>query len=232
MRVIAFGDLGAGIWGVAWGGFAALGTLEAAAAVTAELDGDRPAEPWTWSCPGVELELAAIGEPASFPDGFDQLCRARGRFELAGAEYVVDCLGRRGARDGIDASRFESVRDLSAWFEPDQGLALRATRPRGEAGQEGDLVSAAVFEAGAAATVADPRLSTTYSSTGAPARAGLELWLVENDEDQYPHRAAGQAAGPRVVSEASGAFAVDAGPFRWYSRGLEGAGIYVLARAR
>ena len=38
--------------------------------------------------------------------------------------------------------------------------------------------------------IADPRLSTTYDGDGHQRRAGLELWV--GDEDDMPERAAGE----------------------------------------
>ena len=80
--------------------------------------------------------------------------------------------------------------------------------------------------------VEDPRLSTTYGDDGWPARAGLELWLAGSDSDErYPHRASGEATGARAQALA-GDLEVRAEPFRWHSRGREGAGMYFLARRR
>ena len=121
---------------------------------------------------------------------------------------------------------------MSTWFEPDEGLALMAFRARKAKSHDGDVVTAAVLGPERAAPVEDPRLTTTYDAGGWPIRAGLELWLAgEGEEEQFPRRASGEAAGARAQS-AAGELDLRAEPFRWHSRGRDGAGIYILARRR
>ena len=50
-------------------------------------------------------------------------------------------------------------------------------------------------------------------------------------DQQYPRRASGEALGARAHALAGG-LELKAEPFRWHSRGREGAGMYVLARRR
>jgi hypothetical protein len=163
--------------------------------------------------------------------GFDQLCRVRGRAGIDGTEREIDCLGRRGSHgDGIKLEKFDSVRDVSAWFGPVDGLAVVALRPRKARGQDSDLLEVAVLDPEATSPVEDPRMSTTYTSAGQPLRAGFELWLAGEEEDsQYPRRAAGEAAGPGASARCGGLHVL-AQPFRWHSRGRDGAGLYLLAR--
>ena len=100
------------------------------------------------------------------------------------------------------------------------------------------MVAASVFEPEGVRAVADPRLSTTYTAGGLPARAGLELWVDEEppeDPDaeeapgQLPRRAAGEALGAGADWEVGG-FAVHGAPVRWHRRGRDGAGVYLLGR--
>jgi hypothetical protein len=166
-------------------------------------------------------------------EGYEQLCRITGRFELDGAEHSLDCLGMRTWWSApIELERYESIRAVASWFfEPDEGLGLVAFRQRKARSHDGDAVAAALISPDGATAVEDPRLSTTYEGEGWPVRAGLELWLPgeEDPEQQYPRRASGEAIGPRVQASAGG-FEVRAEPFRWHSRGRAGAGIYILAR--
>ena len=105
-----------------------------------------------------------------------------------------------------------------------------AFRGRKAKSHEGDVVTATVLGPEPSAPVDDPRLSTTYEAGGWPVRAGLELWLGgDGDEEQFPRRAAGEAAGARAQA-AAGGLDIRAEPFRWHSRGREGAGLYMLAR--
>lgn len=238
LRTVTFGDLDGGIWGACWGAaepFVVFGELEPGtvpgrAPVTVE--GSAPTEDWRLSGEGVELTLTAPGKPWSATDGggFEQLCHVRGQVERAGGAHQLDCLGRRRV-DGAHPE-FGSLRDLSGWFAPDQGLALTALRPHGAGGHDQDVITAAIFEPTGILIIAEPRLSTTYSVDGVPARVGLELWLeADEDGEQYPRRAAAEALGaPARFSH--GEHEVQARALRWHSRGLEGPGVYLLVRSR
>jgi hypothetical protein len=111
-------------------------------------------------------------------------------------------------------------------------MALTSFRPRKAKAHDRDLLAAAVITPDGSAAVEDSRLSTTYSEGGWPVRAGLELWLDgEEPEQQYPRRASGEATGVQAEALAEG-LELRARPFRWHSRGRDGAGMYLLARRR
>jgi hypothetical protein len=241
LRTFAFGDLEAGVWGAAWiaGGAepaVGVGTGDATSAQPVALQGDGEAEDWRADGDGVELVVSPAGASvaaAAGNGGFDQLCRVSGAFTLTGGEHRIDCLGHRGARDarrGLED--YDSIRAVAAWFEPEDGLALTALRPRKFRGHDDDDVAAAVLDPADPRAVADPRLSTTYTAAGLPARAGVELWLDEPEESedpQYPRRAVGEAVGPSLRLR-SGGVEVLAELFLWHTRGRDGAGVYLLAR--
>jgi hypothetical protein len=245
-RTLAFGDLDMGPWGVAWippqgGGLVTIGARGGASSTIAVsgLEGSDPASEWTLSGEGVALSVAPESGPAVLVfgdadlDGFDQLCRVRGRFEIDGTSHVIDCLGRRGTRS--EATKAESIRELAAWFGDDEGLALVSIRGRRAGGHDADAISAALFEEGQPVSVADPRLSTTYTASGAPASAGLELWLEESGSEEpetaYARRAAGEAVGQSWTGEQDG-LELHVELFRWHMRGREGTGVYQLIRTR
>jgi hypothetical protein len=245
---LAFGDLDAGVWGLAWvpgeddRGSVALGAGADTSVVRAELQAGGSGDQWGLHGEGLELTISAAGEDVSVDgsapklEGFDQLARAKGSFLLDGAEHAVDSLAWRAALRGLpEPDGLASQRLLAAWFEPAGGLAALALRPRKARGQEGDLVSAALFESGRPLPVSDPRLSTTYTGDGVPARAGVELWVSEAGEGEqeageHPHRAAGEALGPRVVWS-DGELELAAQPFRWHAHGQDGAGVYLLGQS-
>ncbi len=252
LRTLAFGDLT--LWGTAWasdpagGALAALGAVgtsgaDPGATVLAEIglsDSDAsPSGEWLLQGDGVTLEVSAAGEFVDVQaaedglEGWEQLCRVSGRFDQGGRPHEVDCLGLRSAwSDAVDLGKFESIRAVSAWFEPDEGMSVTAFRPRKAKAHDGDAMAAAVITADGSPAVEDPRLSTTYGGEGWPARAGLELWVAGPEPDQqYPRRASGEALGARAHALV-GALELKAEPFRWHSRGREGAGMYVLARRR
>jgi hypothetical protein len=241
LRTLAFGD--GSVWGAGWsldaagGALAALGTgSDATVRPDVRLSDAGAGDEWRLEGQDVALVCSPVGELVDVQAdqdgvaGWDQMCRVAGRF----GPTEVDCLGVRTSwSDELELDRFESIRAVSVWFEPDEAFALTAFRPRKAKAHDGDLLAAAVIAAERSAAVEDPRLSTTYAADGWPVRAGVELWLAsETDpEQQYPRRASGEAVGPRARA-AAGQLELQAEPFRWHSRAREGAGLYLLARRR
>ncbi len=243
LRTLAFGDPARTVWGAAW----LLGDGGSAPAVFGAA-GDHAVVPslsvsvgedigdWRLDGEGAALVVAPAGDGVAVRasdehvEGFDQLCRVTGRFALGGAEHEVECLGLRTSRSGgLDLDNVASIRAVSTWFEPDEGLTLMAVRGRKAKAHDGDVVTATVLGPERSAPVEDPRLSTTYGVGGWPVRASLELWIGgEGEDEQYPRRAAGAATGVRALT-AAGGLDVRAEPFHWHSRGRAGAGIYILA---
>jgi hypothetical protein len=247
LRTLAFGDLEGTVWGAGWfsdatdAALTILGAGDAPAAVVAGQPPIEQALEGDWQLDGAgQLVVAPVAEavavhmPQAQFEGYDQLCRVAGRLELNGGEREVDCLGVRSWFSGaIDLERFESIRAVSSWFEPDEAIALTAFRSRKAKSHEGDLIAAAVIGPEHSRAVEDPRLSTTYETEGWPLRAGLELWLPspEDSEQQYPRRASGEAVGSRAHAQTA-TLELRAEPFRWHSRSRDGAGMYILARRR
>jgi hypothetical protein len=246
LRTLSFGDAELSVWGAAWladpdtGSLAALGTAgERHVLPGLRLSGGPDGDGWQLDGDEGTLTVAPAGEavavsaPEGRVEGYDQLCRVTGRFALDGAEHPVDCPGLRSWwSDPLDLAQFESIRTVAALFAPDEALALTAFRKRKARAHDADLVAAAVIAPDVSAAVEDPRLSTTYEARGWPVRAGLELWLPsgeEGSERQYSRRASGEATGARVQASVGGLDLL-AEPFRWHSRGRDGAGMYILAR--
>ena len=204
---------------------------------------DAPLERWTLAYTGtdahVELELEAISAPAELAGadpvaelggmaGYEQLVAVRGRVSAAGQTAQVAGLGQRGHAWGVaDWSRLELARSVSAWLGADhRGVVLSSLRPAGAAAHDQEAVWAAVVEQGEPLPVADPRLSTTYDGDGHQRRAGLELWL--SDEDGYPYRAAGEVLCGSSLD--LGALRLDLAFMRWHAEGTEGVGRYDVLR--
>lgn len=263
VRTLAFGDPEPGAWGVAWipergaPTRLALAAGPAASVLEATLEpGDGADGDWRLQSGQSELvvsplvELLATEPAADEGESVEQLCRVSGWLELDGERQEIDCLGWRAARQiELGDARTESFRQVSAWFESGDAIAVLALRPRKSRGQETDLVVAALREPEITAPLSEPRLSTTYRADGRPARAGVEMWVghagpaqahpdgdraeepIEDSERQFPRRAAGEALGPQldwVVDP----FELHAELFRWHSRGLEGPGVYLLGVRR
>jgi len=239
LQTVAFADLESELWGVAWGspaGALGLGRLVGGSSTSGapvNFEGSAADDEWQLAADVGTLRVMPLTEAVSSDrlDGFDQLCEVRGTV-VDGGEQTVRAVGIRALRGGIDSSRLDSLRDAYVWFGPDDGLALTALRPARARGHQQDLLVGSVFEPNGVRTVADPRLSTTYSAGGLPTRAGLELW-IETDDDgtEYPRRAAGETIGAQIAMSADG-FDLHAHAMRWQSRGRDGIGAYVLAQPR
>jgi hypothetical protein len=216
LRTLAFGDPERKVWGAAW---------------------SSGGNEWRLGAEQTELTVSPIGEPVAAHDlenrieGHHQLCRIT---QSRGGEDTVDCLGVQSwFSTTAELERFESIRAVSTWFEPDEALILTAFRAQKAKAHDADAIAAAVLGPDGPKAVEDPRLSTTYEAGGWPVRAGLELWLPAESEDahQFPRRASGEATGERTEVSADG-LEIRAEPFRWHSRGRDGAGMYILARRR
>ncbi len=240
LRTVAFGSLEAGPWGLvldAGGALVLIGPSPAHPAYAlapGNLSAAAEREDWRLESDRGGLEVSGESEPVALladderSGGFDQLCRVRGHAELDGTGHDVDVLGVRSVRAAVDLEACDSIRGMWTWFEPADGIALWALRPRKARGHGRDLLSATVLDHEAARAVADPRLSTVYDGAGIPSRAGLELWL-DGEDQQYPRRAAGEVLVGSDPVEQQG-LAIRAGLLRVHSRGAQGAGVYLLGR--
>jgi hypothetical protein len=181
--------------------------------------------------PPLEHGEADAAGAASGMAGYEQMCRVEGTAGGAGRARRVDCLGQRGHGWGAAPwDRIDLARTVSAWFDGPRGVLLSAVRPAGAAAHGDEAVTAFVVEpapeGAVAAEVADPRLSTTYDGEGRQRRAGLELWV--GDEDDLPRRAAGEVACGTTLE--LGDLRLDCAFFRWRMDGREGAGRYDVLR--
>lgn len=251
LRIVSFGHPESGVWGTAldagqtaavFGTTAATTTAATTSAATTRAattsaSGHQAVrlsiadENWELSGDAFVLQFRPTGQSAEGADraaAADELCRVSGKVLLDGAERDVDCAGMRSYDRAVDLRRVESLRGFWGWFEGERAVALVALRPRGAAGQDGDQLAATVFDADGATTVDEPRLSTTYSADGLPSRASVELWIGEGDE-QYPRRAAAEAVGTGQGVNVDG-LSLQAAPLRCHSQGLDGPGVYLLAR--
>ncbi len=173
--------------------------------------------------PPAELEedddAARLGGMA----GHEQLCRVSG----TAAGHKIDCLGQRGRTWGVaDWSRIALTRSLAAWLEEGTSLTVAAVRPTGAESHADEATWGALLDADGAVAVADPRVSTTYDGDGHQRRAGLELWVSQDDD--YPRRGAGQILCGSSVE--LGQLRLDCAFFVWQVDGREGVGRYDLLR--
>ncbi len=239
LRSLSFGEVDGALWGGAIdldGPALALGagaaTISRAGSQELHWSADGPR--WRLTGDGLLLEVnsrrEALGPacaPRSEATGVDELCRVEGRVAIDGSERAVDCIGTRSTVDGLDAGAIDSLRAVSGWFSDEEAFALLALRARRGGGHESDLIAATLFDPEDWLAVSDPRLSTTYSASGAPLRTSLELWVGDGD-DELPRRAAGEATGAEAAAQAQ-RLQLRVLPLRCHSRGLDGSGVYLLA---
>jgi hypothetical protein len=180
--------------------------------------------------PGFELEFEAASPPAEFEplggmEGHERLCRVRG----TAAGRPIDCLGQRGRSWGTaDWSEIALTRSLGAWLDEGPSVVYSAVRPAGAKSHAEEAQWGVLVDAEGAVAMADPRLSTTYDGDGHQRRAGLELWVGEDDD--YPRRGAGQVLCGSSVE--LGSLRLDLAFFGWTLDGRRGVGRYdVLRRA-
>lgn len=195
-------------------------------------DGDFALE---FSAASEPMELGADSPTASVSglQGYEQLCRVEGEARIDGRRRHLSCLGQRGHGWGpAPWERIELARTVTAWLEGPRAVALSAVRPTGASAHGDEALTAFLVEPAdglaAPAPVAEPRLSTTYDAEGRQRRAGLELWVREDDE--LPRRLDGEAACGTSLELAD--LHLGCAFFRWRMEGRSGVGRYdVLRRA-
>jgi hypothetical protein len=240
LRTVAFGGLDTATWGTVFGpgdgAFLAAGDDDRAGIARVELAAAQEAGGWQLEGDRASLIVGPAGEAVSVPaadgehDEVAQRCRVSGRVRFDGSEHEIDTSGlRTWCGQPLELDRFRSIRAVFTWFDSGEGFVLTALRPRKARAHDDDVMTAAILRPDGSAPVADPRLSTTYSADGWPVRAGLELWLGEEEKERYPRRASGEATGPHALG-AAGELELRAQRFRWHSRGKDGAGAYLLAQ--
>ena len=211
---------------------------------------ERPLEAWTIAftdedgTAGFDLRYEARSDPAEIAagtpaarlggmQGYEQLCRVTGTVRAAGAEHRVDCLGQRGHSWGApDWDRIDLARTVGAWLDEDMGVSMTTIRPAGEDDHAAEAIAAFLMRAGDGddlayvLPIADPRLSTAYDADGRQQRAGLELYVGE--DDPHPLRAAGEVLCGTTLD--LGRLRLDAAFFTWRMEGRTGVGRYDVLR--
>jgi len=187
-----------------------------------------PLESWRVASAEFDLRFEAITVPGELRselsglEGYEQLCRVEGTV----GDRRIACLGQRGHEWGTPAwDRLDLARNLCAWVAEDVAVVAGGARATGARAHDEEELVAVLFDPEPAA-VGEPRLSTVYDGDGRQRRAGMELWVGE--EDEYPRRLAGE-----VVCGTSldlGEQRLDVAFFRWRMEGREGAGRYDVMR--
>lgn len=221
---------------IAFAGRETLGVIaEAGEAGTATVE--APLEAWTVRAAGeleLELSFTALTPAAEYGgrdkvtragglEGYEQLCAVRGTV----AGRPVDGVGQRGHSWGNpDWDSIALTRAVGAWFADGTGIALQSIRSVKDKHHADEAVWATSFDPERAVSVEDPRFSTTYDEAGRQIRAGLELWVSEDDD--YALRAAGEVLAGSTLE--LGALRLDCAFFRWHADGRTAVGRYDIIR--
>jgi hypothetical protein len=203
---------------------------------------EAPLALWTLTCRAggaeVILEFAATGPPAEVGDrdpiaraggmvGYEQPCRVRGRARVRDRAFEVSGVGQRGHQWGVpDWDRISLARTVTAWTRDGDGVALNAVRSKKSGDHGSEAVWAAIVGPEGTVAVDDPRLSTTYDADGRHRRAGIELWVRE--EDPFPQRASGEVLCGSSLE--LGELRLDCAFFEWRLEGRDAVGRYDILR--
>jgi hypothetical protein len=171
------------------------------------------------------LTFEAAGPPADLDGADAQPCHVYGTVRLGDETREVRGLGERDRAPEPDWDGIDAARSVAAWLDDGSAVVLNAFRPSG-ASYEDEDTAAAVLGAGGSLRVDEPRLSTTYDEDGRQQRAGLELWVGE--EDAYPRRANGEVLCGATLD--LGPLRLDCAFLRWRMDGRSGIGRYDLLR--
>lgn len=186
---------------------------------------------------GFDLVFDAVSSPVGIDenhpvgdlggmDRYEQLCTVSGRVWDADGLHEISGLGQRGHAWGeVDWEGLAHTRTLSMWLGEHGGVILAALRPAAAEAHDAEETWCELISQGEATEVADARLSTTYDGDGRQYRAGLELWL---DDDDYPLRAAGHAICGATID--LGGLRVELAFMRFTAEGRTGLGRYEIVR--
>jgi hypothetical protein len=235
--VCGFGDLNAGLGGLAWdigepgalllshgdATSASFALEQGGGAATLEIEaGDQTLE--------ATLAPHTAEVPLADSDGHDphglrfSACAAEVR--SSGGDQTFSCTGyiARWSTDpveGAGAYRFLAIERGGESF-----LIATAVGASGSESHGDERTSGWQLDGETAAPFAESLISTQYDASGDQTRLGLELWPV--DADQSTRAAATRVSGSSLGVVESGA--TRAGLFRCHSDGTEGFGSYLLWR--
>jgi hypothetical protein len=236
--VCGFGDVAAGVGGLAWdigeSGAVLLAEGEARPASFAiEEGGDAATIELTAGDRVLEATLAphTAEIPLAGLDGHDphglrfSACAAEVR--AAGGAETVRCSGyiARWSADPVeDAGTF---RQIAIERGDESFLIAIAVGQRGSEGHGDEHTSGWLLEGEDATPFEETLISTEYDGSGKQTRLGLELW--PEDADQSSRAAAIRVSGSSLGVVESGATA--AGLFSCHTDGTDGFGSYLIWRA-
>jgi hypothetical protein len=238
--VCGFGDLEAGLGGIAWS-FAGGGGLLLSDGQVAEAEAElAPGESG-----GQELRLrrgdlevsatlAPRGEtlPLKDSEGRDaaggQLAAAacEATVRSSGGGQTLACAGHLSRWSGDPLEGAGTFRHLAIDSEGSL-LIIAAQGPPGAKGHDEEATGAWLLDGAAASAFGESLISTQYDASGSPTRIGLELW--PQGEGQTSRAAATRGSGSRIGGGDFGS--LSAALLRCHTEGVEGLGSYLVWRA-
>jgi hypothetical protein len=235
--VCGFGDVAAGLGGLAWDigepGAALLSQGEAHRATFAiEQGGDAATVEITAGDLAIEATLAphTTEVPLVDRDGHDphglrfSACAAEVR--SAGGNQTFRCPGYIARWSANPVEGAGTFRQIAIERGDESFLIVTAVGQPGSEGHGEERTSGWLLEGESATPFEESLISTQYDDSGKPTRLGLELWA--EDADQSSRAAATRVSGSSLGVVTSGA--TSAGLLSCHLDGTEGVGSYLLWR--
>jgi len=230
--VCGFGDLNAGVGGVAWdlgepGAMLLTDGKARPASFAIEEGGD--AATLELSAEGAEVEATLTPEaaPVALAGPVESLgvvdCKAEVR--PAGAAKTVRCQGQIARWSGDVVAGAATFRYLTV-EKGDELLIVTATGSPDAPGHGEDRTAGWRLQGEDATPFEETLISTQYDGRDRPTRIGVELW--PEDANQSSRAAATRVAGSALGGVNTGG--TWSGLFRCHADGTEGLGIYLLRR--
>ena len=234
--VCGFGDVQAGLGGLAWDlgepGALLLSKGEVREATFAlEHDLETTTVEITADADTVEATLGPQRTLIEHPDAQNPVefkaTTSVAEVRSKGGNQTFQCAGQISEWVGNPLEGAAILRHLAIGGAPDTQLIATATGTAGAEGHGSERSIGWLLSADSGAPYDETLISTQYNGDGDPTRFGLELWPEDADQSS-------RAAATRVSASLLGGFRggqVWAGLFRCHTDGTEGFGSYLLWRA-
>jgi hypothetical protein len=233
--VCGFGDIQAGIGGLAWDlgepGALLLSNGEVRQASFAlERDLETTTIEITADGETVEATLAPERTLVEHPDADNSFefkaTAALTEVRSKGGDQTFECAGQLSEWVGDPLEGASVLRHLAIGGGPGPQLIATSRGVPGGDGHGGERAVGWLLSGDTGVPYVETLISTQYDGNGDPTRIGLELW--PEDADQSSRAAATRVSGSPLGGRRAGS--VWAGLFRCHTDGAEGLGTYLLWR--
>jgi hypothetical protein len=234
--ICGFGDLQAGLGGLAWdiGEPGALLLSEGGvrpASFALEVDRDITTVEITADADTIEATLSPQRTLIEHPDTENPVeftaTASVAEVRSKGGGQTFECPGQISRWIGDPLGGAATLRHLAIGGAPDSQLIATARGMPGGDGHGGERAVGWLLSADSGVPYEETLISTQYDGGGDPTRIGLELWPEE--ADQSNRAGATRVSGSQLGGVRAGP--VWAGLFRCHTDGTEGLGSYLIWRA-